>query len=451
MSHKANLTWEPVPKTIIKLTLPMMLGMIGMVIFNLVDTFFIGKLGTINLAAMSFTLPVVMLQGSIAMGLGVGASAVISRVIGQGEPKKVQRITTDSLILSLIIVAIFVTIGLLTMDPLFFAMGARGETLILVKQYMFIWYLGVLFVVIPMVGNNAIRAAGNTLIPSIIMLFAICINIILDPCLIFGLGPFPALGIRGAALATVIARATTLIFSLGFLGKKFNMLSFQFSSLQIMLDSWKKVLFIGIPAALTQVIIPLSVGIITRIVSAYGDSAVAALGVGSRIEMFALSPIMALGAVMVPFTGQNLGAGRIERIREGISFSFLFSIVLGFFTFLILAAFGKKIGAIFNSDPDVIRYIALYLFIVAIGYGFQGTIMVSASIFNALNKPFSSMAINTFRMVIYIFIALIGSALFGLPGVFSGASISVIITGIIAWFWLNSVTYPRKLILKKDN
>ena len=208
---KANLTEGDPGKTIMKLTGPMMIGMIGMVIFNLVDTLYIGRLGTEALAAMSFTLPVVMLQGSISMGLGVGVSAVISRAIGAGNQEKVKRLTTDSLFLSVLIVTSFVVLGYLTIDPLFRLLGAEGELLILVKQYMSIWYVGVPFVVIPMIGNSAIRAAGNTVIPSGIMLTAITVNIVLDPLLIFGIGPFPRMELAGAALATVIARSTTRV------------------------------------------------------------------------------------------------------------------------------------------------------------------------------------------------------------------------------------------------
>jgi len=420
-----------------KLTGPMMIGMIGMVIFNLVDTLYIGRLGTQALAAMSFTLPVVMLQGSISMGLGVGASAVISRAVGSGDHTRVKRLTTDSLFLSVLIVIVFVIPGLLTVEPLFRLLGAEGELLHLVKQYMQIWYIGVPFIVIPMIGNSAIRAAGNTLIPSIIMLTAITVNVVLDPLLIFGIGPFPRMELAGAALATVFARSTTLVVSLLVLRFRFDMLTSHIPSWGELRLSWGSVLFIGLPAALTQVIRPFSMAVITRMVAGYGAAAVAALGVGTRVEMFLMAPLMALGAVMIPYTGQNLGAGRPDRVKSGLTFSFRFALVLGTSAFILLLLTGRWVGRIFNPDPEVVRIVGLYLVIVSAGYGLQGVLQLSANTFSALGKPYRSAALNLLRMFgLYIPLAMLGSRLFGLPGIFAGASLSAIIAGILGGWWV---------------
>ena len=215
----------PVGKTLIRLTLPMMIGIVGMVAFNLVDTFFVGRLGTLELAAMSFTFPVVLVVSSLARGLGVGTSAVISRIIGEGDQQKVRRITTDALLLSLIIVIAFVIAGLFTIEPLFRLLGADDSILPLIKQYMSIWYLGMPFVVIPMVGNNAIRATGDTKTPSLIMVGAILVNLVLDPLFIFGPGPFPRWELAGAAFATATARAAAMVISLLVLGRREKMIT----------------------------------------------------------------------------------------------------------------------------------------------------------------------------------------------------------------------------------
>ena len=181
----AKLIEGPVQRTLIRLTLPMVLGTLGMVIFNLSDTFFVGQLGTNQLAALTFTFPVVLVVGSLAMGLGIGASAVISHAIGEGNYNKVKRLTSDSLTLSLIFVGFFALVGLFTINPLFRLLGASGEILTYISQYMTIWYLGVVFVVIPMVGNNAIRASGDTKTPGLIMVFASFINIVFKGSLFF--------------------------------------------------------------------------------------------------------------------------------------------------------------------------------------------------------------------------------------------------------------------------
>ena len=328
-NNQAKLIEGNIPGQLVRLTLPMFVGILGMISFNLIDTFFVGRLGAKELAAMSFTFPVVMIIGSISMGLGIGASSVISRAIGEGAHRKVVRLTTDGLLLALLTVIVFVTAGLFTLEPLFTALGADAELLPLIESYMKIWYLGVPFVIIPMVGNNAIRATGDTKTPSAIMFVAIVVNSVLDPLLIFGIGPFPRMELEGAALATVIARAVTLIVAFWVLWKREKMLSLAIPKITQVFNSWKKILYVGVSAAGTNLIIPISIGIITRLVSAHGNEAVAGFGVASRIEAFSLTIMMALGSVMAPFAGQNLGAGKIGRIRTALKLGRGFSMVWG--------------------------------------------------------------------------------------------------------------------------
>ena len=285
-SRKAVLIEGPVGKTLVNLTIPMMFGIISMVAFNLVDTLLVGRLGAMELAALSYTFPVVLVIMSVSMGLGIGASAVISVAIGEGNHQKVRRLTTDSIVLSVLIVAVFAIAGQLTIDPVFTALGAPPHILIHTRRYMRIWYFGMICVVVPMVGNNAIRASGDTTTPAIIMTTAALINLAVDPLLIFGLGPFPRLEIAGAAIATVCARTTTLIVSFYILAVRKKMLTLQIPSMRELLDSWKRILYIGIPAASTRIIIPLATGVITRLLSAYGPETVAGYGVASRIEFF---------------------------------------------------------------------------------------------------------------------------------------------------------------------
>lgn len=442
MKNRAKLTEGSVSKLILQQTGPMIIGMLSIVIFNLVDTYFIGKLGTEALAAMGFTIPIVMLQGAIAMGLGVGASAVISRAIGTGDNKQVKRLTTDSLFLSFLIVAFIIIVGILTIRPLFSMMGAKGEILEMVHQYIFIWYLGVLFVVIPMIGNNAIRAAGNTIIPSVIMIIAVVVNIILDPILIFGYGKIPALGLRGAAIATVFARFTTFVASLLILHFKFKMLTIKIPTISEIKTSWLSILHIGTPAAVTQLLVPFALYFVTMILASYGEAAVAALGVATRIEMFALSPLMALSAIMIPFIGQNAGAGHYERIKDGITFSFKLSFITGLISFVILILGGNYFASLFDSNPEVISLTAGYLSVASLNYGFLGISWVTASAFSALKKPFYSTFLNFIKMILlYLPLSYITSRKFGISGIFWSASLSSFIVGNISIYWIRKTLY----------
>lgn len=436
-SNKARLTEGSVARTLVNLTGPMVAGMLGMTAFNLIDTYFIGQLGTRELAAMSFTFPVVMIIGSIAQGLGMGTSAVISRAIGEGNQQRVRRLTTDGLLLSLLVVAMLALVGLFTIEPVFQLMGASAEVLPLIKQYMTIWYLGVVAVVIPMVGNNAIRATGDTKTPSMVMLVAVIINIILDPLLIFGLGPFPQLGLAGGALASVLARMVTLVVSLWILYAREHMITFALPKFRELMNSWKQLLYIGLPAAVTNMMVPLSAAYVTRLIAGFGAAAVAAFGVANRIESLALLVVMALVAVLSPFVGQNWGAQDYDRVKTGIRYSQRFAIGWGLAMVAVLGLTGGLLASLFNNNPAVVSAVQLYFWILPLSYGLLGVLKLTTIVMSVLNKPLrSTMLTLTQVFAIYIPLATLGSELVGLPGIFGAASLSYMIAGIIGYFWL---------------
>jgi len=430
MNQKNNLTQGPVTAKLVSLTIPMIFGMFSMVVFNLVDTFFVSRLGTAELAAMGFTFPVVMFIVSIALGLGVAASSVVSRAIGRGDYNQVRRLTTDSLIISLFIVVIFAVLGLFTMDWVFRLLGANGTVLVLIKQYMRIWYCGVAFVVIPMVGNNAIRACGDTLFPSMVMIVSALVNLILDPLLIFGLWGFPRLELKGAAIATVIARAVAFVLSLLILHFKEKLIDFSVPALKDLINSVKQIFYIGIPSAVSRLLIPITTAIIMRIVSGFGHTAVAAFGVAVKIEMFVFLVIMALATALIPFVGQNWGAKEFSRVKDAMKKANLFSLWSGFGTFIVFLGLAVPLGHLFSKDSEVAKYITWYLWIIPISYGVRGCAFLIASVFNAMNKPLFAIVLNLVRMlVLTIPFAIIGSRIAGLAGLFVGLCLANLVAG----------------------
>ncbi|MFO7843809.1 MAG: MATE family efflux transporter, partial [Bacteroidales bacterium] len=164
-----NLTTGNIKKQLVLLTWPMLMGMVGMVVFHLVDTYFIGKLGVHQLAAIGFTFPVVMFINGLSQGIGIGTSSLISRNIIIEHRDNVKMMASRALLMGVIIVLIFVVAGILTIEPLFRALGATHEVIGYIEDYMWIWYLGVPFVIVPMVGNNIVRATGDTFTPGMLM------------------------------------------------------------------------------------------------------------------------------------------------------------------------------------------------------------------------------------------------------------------------------------------
>lgn len=432
-----NLTEGPIASRLAGLTWPMMLGMFGIVAFNLIDTYFIGKLGLKQLAAISFCFPVIMFINSLSQGIGVGTSSLISRNIVKVERKEVRMMASRTIVLGLIIIVIFAIAGLLTIQPLFAALGAGSELIQYIDDYMSIWYYGAPFVMMPMVGNHIVRATGDTFTPGMIMVSSAIVNAILDPLLIFGYGPFPEMGIKGAAVATVIARSSSFLIILIVLIRREKLLTIYIGRLREILSTWGRVLYIAGPATLSMLITPISIGLVTKIISGFGKEAVAGFGVASRIEMFALMLIAALGSVMIIFMGQNISKRKYDRINKALKYAASFSVIWGFFVFVLLLLFAGDIAAIFSKDQHVIDITSKYLVVVGLSYGFQGLVMLSTASFNGMNKPFPSAIFSIIRMIgLYVPLAWLGAKLFGLNAVFWAAFTANIIIGLLSFSFL---------------
>ncbi len=301
MEHlNRNLTEGNVARQLFSLTWPMLFGMLGMVIFNLVDTYFLGKLGVGPLAAIGFTFPVIMFLNGIAQGVGIGTSSLISRNVITADRKKMKTMASSALLLGLLLVVLFVALGISTIRPLFTLLGAEGDVLDYIHDYMSVWYLGVPFVVLPMVGNNIVRATGDTFTPGMLMVASAVINTILDPLLIFGYGPFPELGIKGAALATVIARSVSMVIILVILIKREKIVIHP-GSVKKVFEVWRKVFYIADLPHLDyshNAVVP---GVIARSFHPTDEPVACRIRSGFPGGNVALMVISALGSVMIHF------------------------------------------------------------------------------------------------------------------------------------------------------
>ena len=432
-----SLTEGEVLRTLVRLALPMLLGIVAIMLFNLVDAFYISRLGTLELAAISFTFPVVAFVASLTLGIGVGLTAAISQEIGAGRRDRVRELTRDGLLLGLFIVALFSSAGLGTIEPLFRAMGADETTLPFVKEYMDVWYLGVIFLVVPMVGNSAIRATGDARSPALIMTASALLNAMLDPLFIFGAGPVPAMGVRGAAIASVIARSGTLVIALLILVRRERLVSFALPRPAELMRHWGEVLHVGAPAAATNLLGPVSLAVLTRIVAAHGVAAIAGFGAGSRVQMFMMVIPIAWASALTPFVGQNWGARLIPRVREALRLSRYFAILSGLLGYGLISFFAPSLAALFTDRPETAASMLAYLRLGIVGFPFTVMLIVAVSAFNALRRPLRSAALNLMRLFLFLLpLAWLGSRLYGAPGIFVSVSISNALAGLVALLWL---------------
>jgi len=419
-----------------RLTLPMVLGIASTSFSGAIDAWFIGRLGSRELGAYGFSFPVSLALNSLIMGLGIGTASVVSRTIGEGQPDRVRRVTTHAFWIGLVLALALAGLGALTLGPLFRLLGAGEDVLPLVRRYMTVWYAGLPLILLPMIGNNAVRASGDTRTPALALLAAVGLNALLDPLLIFGWGIVPGLGLAGAAWASVLSQGLVLIGLLAVLGWREGMLEPVRPRLAELLESGRQIGAVALPAAMARLVFPLSMLLITGLVASHGSKAVAALAVAGRIETLVMIVVVALSAALVPFIGQNWGAGKTERARQGLRVSLRFALLWGLAASLALFLAAPWIARVFNRDPQVLGPTVAYLRIVSWSLGLQGVSTLVSSAFNAVNRALYSTAITLVRMfALYVPLAWLGSHLWGLDGVFAGACAANVLVGLGSLLW----------------
>ncbi|MCZ6619665.1 MAG: MATE family efflux transporter [Gammaproteobacteria bacterium] len=438
MRTGANLTEGPVGRHLINLTIPMFLGIASMIVASMMDTIYVGWIGTLELAAVSFTFPVVMGLSMVSMGIGIGAASIISRVIGAGDHERVRRLATDSFLLVAIIALIMTAVGFVLLEPVFRLLGAGPEILPLSIQYMSVWFIGMPAFALPMVGTIIMRAVGNARLPGIIMAAAAGLQVVLAPVLIFGIpGLWDGLGFAGAAWGFVLSRIATFIYTVRVL-MKLDLLHFEKRAIAELWTSWREIMRIGLPSMMSNLVGPVSMAVIVALLAGYGHVVVAGFGVASRIESLAIMILMALSASTGPFVGQNWGAGNHARIYTAHKLGYRFSYAWGVVACVVLAGMGDWLIGFINEDPAVVEATYAYLLLVPVTYGFFGASMVAMSTFIALGKPMPTLIMSVARMlVVYVPVALYLETWFGYRGIYAAAGVANVVVGIVSVRWVN--------------
>lgn len=433
---KARLTDGPVGQHLVSMTVPVLFGITTMMAQGLIDTWFLGRVGDRELAAFGFGFPILMIVTSVAIGLGAGTSSVVARAIGADDHRRARRLATDSLILSFAITLVICIVGMLTINPLFRLLGAPEDMLPLIRGFMLILYAGVPFIVVGMVGMASMRATGDTRLPGTMMVLAAVLNVILDPILIFGVGPVPAMGLNGAAMAALLARGAIFFGTLYMMRYRLDMISFNKPQPQELRKSCIDILHVGLPAAGTNAIVPLGAAFITAMIARYGPEAVAGFGVASRIESMMLVIFYAMSSIIGPFVGQNFSAGKQQRILHSLWLCTVFCLASGLAIAAVLALLSGWLPTLFSNNVEVISVTQLFLWVVPVSYGTYGMVMVMNASFNGLGNPMPAVWISVARiLVLYVPLAFIGTKLFGMVGIFAAYAFANVITGIGAYAW----------------
>ena len=442
-----DLTDGSIPRSLFFLSLPIVITNLLQVGYNLADTFWLGRYSTEALAAISLGFPLIYLFISLGLGLTVAGSVLVAQHTGADQPEKAEYAASQTVIFTLLAGLILGVLGFQFVAELLGVFGAEPAVLELATDYMEIISLGLPFLFGFTVFIALMRGAGDTVTPMLVMFGTVILNVALDPLLIFGVGPLPKLGVEGAAIATVFARGSAMAVGLWLMFRGAHGIQIHLRQMVPDLAYSKKLLRIGVPASVENTGRAISVNAVLVIVTLFSTPVVAAFGVGIRVFSMIFMPAIAIDRGVEAMTGQNIGAGRQDRVvatnRFAAITSFLLLSVLGGVTFV----FAPEIIRLFDDSPAVVAEGATFLRWIAPTFGFVGILRAYSGGFRGAGKTLTAAAI---AVVLFGFIRLpiayvasqglvpIDAWFFTAPdptGIWFAFAVSGIIAAIVAASW----------------
>ncbi|MFN4114250.1 MAG: MATE family efflux transporter [Sphingomonadaceae bacterium] len=386
MSETAKLTRGTIRGHLVSQTLPNVLGVAALMSVALLNAYYIGRLGSAELAAVAFIFPVVIAVSSLGVGVMVGINSVIARALGSGDVEQAARRANFGAIFAL---ATGAGLGLslyLLIDPLFTLMQAEASLRPLIREFMAPYALGLPLLLLQMALNGVLRGQGEARMNSLISLAYAAINWLLNPFLITGALGIGGLGLAGAAYAMLIGYGFACLLALWFIARTHLPINPALIRQCRMGESARAIMRVAGPAALSNAINPVGLAVLTGLLAAEGQAAVAGFGAAGRLQSFAVVPLLALSGSIGAIVGQNWGAGEHARARLALYEAGLFCLAYGFGTGALLWLYGDWFGGLFSSDPAVINAFSMYLAISVWGYAGFGLLIVANGALNAVDR-----------------------------------------------------------------
>ena len=422
-----NLTSGSIPSLSWSLAWPVMLSILFQTLYQLVDAFWVSRLSDNAMAAVTVSQITLFIMISLTIGITVGSGVVMAMSIGRRDIPEAERVMGQSFVLNFIAAVVFTTISLSLRGKLLSVTGATGDILPLAVDYFTIVAGGSVLMFIFFAVIFGFNSQGDN--RTVTWLFAISttINAGLDPLLIFGGFGIPALGVRGAALATIISQVLLVAAGITLLHQRDMMVKFRFRNLVFRLHSVRQVLSIGFPAALTNLLNPAGLAALNALVAlAFLEAGVVGLAIGFRIEFFSFLPAIGFGVAAMAMIGQNIGGGRPDRARASYHTALLFAFGIGTAVGLGAMLTRGAIVGVFTDDPVVTGYTRSYLAMIPLTYGIVAALFVVVSSFQGLGKSWRGFAVSATRVAI-----LVGGTLLVTRAVAPGGSITGVWTIIV--------------------
>lgn len=415
-------------RQLFSMTWPMLFGVLSLMTFQLADSAFVGQLGRDPLAALGFTVPMQQLVSGMYVGLGIATTAIISRTLGQGDERRAQRLGGLVVTVGASLAFVLCASVWLLQRPILTLLGAEAALLPVINQYWAPWLVSAWTGAMLYFGYSVCRSHGDTRLPGYLMIGTSLLNIALDPLYIFVFG----WGLPGAAWATITAFGIGALIIYPALLKR-QWISFELRQLSL-IKALKQLNGIMAPAMVSQLMPPASAMLATAMVAGFGSAAVAAWGLGTRLEFFSIVVVLALTMSLPPMIGRMLGAGDIGQIRKLVRLAVRFVVAWQLAIGLVWVLASGLVAQLFSSDAQVQAVLGNYLVRVPLSYSGLGVCMLMVSVCNALGLSLRALLVSTLRLfVCFLPLLWIGTRLGGLTGLMSGALVGNLLAGIMAY------------------
>lgn len=435
--YTSRLGTAPLGPLLIRLSLPGIAATIAGSLYNIVDTFWVARFGHEAIAALTIVFPYQILAMAVGMGTGTGIGALVSRYFGEKNVKGANLAAGQIFFLCVIWGLIFLIPPLFMPDTILRLLGATDNIMDMGRVYLVITAFGAPANVFIFLAGSLIRGSGDIVKPTIIMITASVINIILDPFLIIGIGPFPEMGIKGAAIATVIAQCSGMVIGLYFIFAKRTTFRISADSLVPRWNILKRIYHVGAPASIQQLTESLAFIMFNKVVSVYGSAPIAAVGLAMRISDLAFMPIMGVSNALLPVVGYNMGAGRQDRLWKAIKLSSVGTAILLLIFTIIIEIWTPEVLAIFMKDPEVLAVTIPGMRIMLSALTFIGPSILFITAFQGLSMGGMALWLSLIRQfILFIPVLFLLEYLFGLTGIWLTLPVSDILSFHVVLYFL---------------
>ena len=425
-----SLGTESIPKLLIRLSIPSIIAMTAFAFYSFVDSIFIGFLGTSAIGAVAIAFPIFAMIGGFGLLFGIGSASFIARLLGAQDKEKADKTATISVFMSGLVSLIFVLVGAFVLQPILLNFGATPSILPYAQDYTRILLYGSFFTIQNMNLNHITRSEGNAKLSMKAILVGVGTNIILDPIFIFWFG----WGISGAAIATVFSQSLTFFILIRYFFTKSSYLRLQKRYITFDFHIIWEIIKIGFPSFIRQVLASISIAMLNIAASAYGDPAVAAIGITLRVIAMGMFPLFGFAQAFQPVAGFNFGAKKIPRLLQSLRLSYLWSFFFCLGFSLIFIVFAIPILSLFSADPEVLSIGRLTIWAVCILFPFFGYQILTAVLFQAIGKGLPATILSLSRQGLFLIPSiLILPRFFGLHGVIFSQTVADFLTLFITF------------------